>query len=97
MLLERRVSANGAACLTGVAALLAVALFVQFFVAGAPGLTNPERWTYHLKRFRVFHWPVRRDWLSNRIHPTTAPDCWATSCAQDGMLKIVAYVRRLDK
>jgi hypothetical protein len=44
--------------LRGVAALLAVALLVQFFIAGMAALTNPEWWAYHLKWVAFFQWLV---------------------------------------
>jgi hypothetical protein len=44
--------------LRGVAALLAVALLVQFFIAGMAALTNPEWWAYHLTWVGFFQWLV---------------------------------------
>jgi hypothetical protein len=40
------------------AGLLAVALLVQFFIAGMAALTSPEWWTYHLTWVSIFQWLV---------------------------------------
>jgi len=42
----------------GVAALLVVALLVQFFIAGMAALTNPGWWTYHQAWVAIFQWLV---------------------------------------
>jgi len=44
--------------LRGFAALLAVALLAQFFIAGMASLTNPEWWAYHLTWVGFFQWLV---------------------------------------
>jgi hypothetical protein len=41
-----------------VAALLAVALLVQFFIAGMAALTHPEWWAYHQTWVAYFQWLV---------------------------------------
>ena len=41
-----------------VAALLLVALLVQFFIAGMAALTNPGWWAYHQQWVAVFQWLV---------------------------------------
>jgi hypothetical protein len=42
----------------GIAALLVVALLVQFFIAGMAALTNPEWWAYHQTWVAFFQWLV---------------------------------------
>jgi len=44
--------------LRGTAGLLAVALLVQFFIAGMAALTSPEWWGYHLTWVAFFQWLV---------------------------------------
>jgi len=51
-----RVSARG--LLRCTAGLLAVALFVQFFIAGMAALTSPDWWSYHLTWVSLFQWLV---------------------------------------
>jgi hypothetical protein len=41
-----------------VAALLAIALLVQFFIAGMAAMTHPEWWAYHQTWVAYFQWLV---------------------------------------
>jgi len=51
-------SATGRTLMRGVAALLVIALLVQFFIAGMAALTNPNWWAYHRKWVAMFQWLV---------------------------------------
>lgn len=81
-----------------VAALLGVALFVQFFIAGMAGLTKPEWWAYHLKWVAFFPWlvvplPVLA-WLAGPPRPFRV----ALACApivQKGLQYVLAH-RAMD-
>ena len=42
----------------GIAALLVLALLVQFFIAGMAALTNPDWWVYHQRWVAIFQWLV---------------------------------------
>jgi len=42
----------------GVAALLVVALLIQFFIAGMAAVTNPAWWAYHRTWVAYFQWLV---------------------------------------
>lgn len=44
--------------LRGVAALLGIALLVQFFIAGTAAMTNPDWWPYHQTWILYFQWLV---------------------------------------
>jgi hypothetical protein len=80
------------------AGLLALALFVQFFMAGMAALTNPEWWAYHRTWVAFFQWlvvplPVLA-WL---VGP---PRRWRTTLAcipfvQIGMQYVLAH-RAMD-
>ena len=41
-----------------VSVLLALALLVQFFIAGMAALTNPDWWPYHVAWVDIFQWLV---------------------------------------
>ena len=58
MLQQKRMAAVSRVLMRGVAALLVVALLVQFFIAGMAALSHPEWWAYHQTWVGYFQWLV---------------------------------------